>query len=106
LNTLRYTNMVLTVIAVCLGVLVLQDTSLIALATAQNPPHPTPVVIVGTKGGSVPVNLVGLSGHPSLPVSIVSQSQNVAVAVSGSVAVSNPEDGTPLSVKVIKAAGS
>jgi len=102
MSTLRYTNGILTLIALCLAVLVVQRLSIISTALAQPAAQPTPVVIVGwslKQQGPLPVNLAGLSNHPSVPVSIVSQTGDVSVQIADAVAVKNPSDGTPLSVK-------
>jgi hypothetical protein len=114
MSTLRYTNGILTLIAVCLVALVAEHYSIIPAAQAQPATPPTPVVIVGWQlQKPLPVNLTGLSGHKSVPVAIVSQDGNVAVQVASPVevknasdgsalAVKNPSDGTALTVKVVK----
>jgi hypothetical protein len=101
--TLKFTNFILTIIAGCLLVLALQRTSVISSAVAQPPTQPTPVFIMGSQSKfSLPVNLVSLGGHTSVPVSLVSQTDKLAVTISDAVTVKNVSDDTPLAVRIAK----
>jgi len=102
--TLRYTNCILTLIAICLGAIALEHTSMISTAVAQPASQPMAVTIVGfqLKQG-LPINITGLGGRSTLPVAIVGQTGAVNVSAVNAIPVTNAADGSSLSVQIAKA---